>query len=252
MLLSYVDESYSQDWYYMAALLCDGPGAQALTSALDEIIDRAIRTHGVTENAELHGYELYQGEGWWAGIPPRVRIGVYNDVFEAVRIYSRAIILRGLHRAGQRLRYAVVDPPHSVVLLHLLEQIDEYAQRQHEHVLVIADEVGEQAKHRNDLALYRRSGTWGYKSRKLTQVVDTLHFAPSHASRLLQAIDLIVYLYRRLQTHTEPVERAKRANERLWERLTPVVAHSWTWYPMPGAFKNAAIKSTKAPPESGA
>lgn len=247
MLLSYVDESYSQDWYFMAALLCDGPGAQALTSALDDVIVRAVRAHGVTEDAELHGYELYQGEGWWKELPPRVRISIYNEVFEAVSQHCRAVILRGLHRAGQRRRYTVVDPAHSIVLLHLLEQIDDFARRRDEHVLVIADEVGEQAKHRSELAMYRRLGTWGYKSRKLTQVVDTLHFAPSHASRLLQAVDLIVFLHRRLETHKEPVERARRANERLWERLEPVVFHNWTWYPVP-----AERKSTKAPQRGGA
>lgn len=46
VLLAYLDESYSQDWYYMAALLCDGAGAQAITAALDAVVDKAIRDHG--------------------------------------------------------------------------------------------------------------------------------------------------------------------------------------------------------------
>jgi hypothetical protein len=216
----------------MAALLCDGAGAQAITAALDRVVEKAVRDHGVAEDAEMHGYELFQGEGWWKGVPPRVRIGVYNDAFRAIGEHSRAIILRGIHSAGLRQRYATPEPPHSVVLLHLLERIDDCAEGHGEYALVIADEVGEQAKHRSDLAMYRRSGTWGYRARKLTQIVDTLHFAPSSASRLVQAIDLVVFLYRRMETHVEPVEKAKRANEMLWARIEPKIHHRLCWRPL--------------------
>jgi len=48
-----------------------------------------------------------------------------------------------------------------------------------EYALVIADEVDGQAKHRADLSSYREVCTTGYRHRKLTRIVDTLHFAPS-------------------------------------------------------------------------
>ncbi len=231
VLLAYLDESYSANWYYMAALLCDGTGTQAITTSFDRIVAGAVRAYGIGENAELHGYELFQGEGWWKDVPPRVRIGIYNSAFQAINDHSQAIILRGLDSARLRQRYARPDPPHSLVLLHLLERVDDYAKERRKHVLVIADEVGEQAKHRSDLALYRQSGTWGYRSRKLGQIVDTLHFAPSSASRLLQAVDLVVFMYRRMETHIEPNEKAKRANEQLWARVASRVAHRRCWYP---------------------
>lgn len=158
---------------------------------------------------------------------------MYSDAFQAVADHCQAIILRGVHSSGLRQRYAAPDPPHSIVLLHLLERVDDYAKAGGKHALVIADEVGEQARHRSELAMYRRSGTWGYRARKLTQIVDTLHFAPSDASRLVQAIDLVAFLYRRMESHTEPVEKARRANERLWARIEPKVQHRLCWYPVP-------------------
>nr|WP_246400891.1 DUF3800 domain-containing protein [Jiangella mangrovi] len=230
--MAYVDESFSRDWYYMAALLCDGAGAKAIGQALDGVVEKAIKDHGVPADAELHGYELFQGEGWWKDLPPRARIGVYNDAFSVIGEHARAIILRGLDSAGLRDRYPQPDPPHSLVLMALLERIDEYSRAAGEHALVIADEVGEQAKHRSDLASYRKSGTWGYRAAKITQIVDTLHFAPSNASRLVQAIDLVVFLYRRIETHVEPNEKARRANANLWARIEPKVAHRRCWYPM--------------------
>jgi hypothetical protein len=62
------------------------------------------------------------------------------------------------------MRYSRLDPPHSIVVQHLLERLDEYGRygwssEDAEHLLVIADEVGEEARHRSDLALYRKHGT---------------------------------------------------------------------------------------------
>ncbi|BAL85333.1 hypothetical protein AMIS_1130 [Actinoplanes missouriensis 431] len=171
MLLAYVDESYSADWYYMAAMLCDGPGAQALTAALDAAVIKAVKSFGVPEEAELHGYELFNGSGWWTGVPVRARA---------------------------------------------------------------------------DLHGYLRYGTHGYRGRRLTRIVDTMHFAPSSASRLVQAIDLVVFLYRRIQTHTESDSRATRANAALWDRIAPKISHQHCWYPQP------APERTKAPRSGGA
>lgn len=155
----------------------------------------------------------------------------YNQAFQVIADHSRTLVLRGMDSAGQRRRYDVPEPPHKVVLSHLLERVNDYCKRQGEHVLAIADEVGEQAVHRNHLARYRRYGTDGYRSRKLTQFVDTLHFAPSAASRLIQAIDLVTFLYRRMETHSESDPRAKRANEALWARIMPLIAHRHCWHP---------------------
>lgn len=48
----------------------------------------------------------------------------------------------------------------------------------------------------------------------------------------MQAIDLVTFLYRRMETHTEPNDKAKRANEQLWARIEPKVHHRGCWYPM--------------------
>jgi Protein of unknown function (DUF3800) len=202
VLLAYLDESFSKDWYFMAALLCDGEGAQAIGAGLDAVVQKAVGAYGVADDAELHGYELFQGEGWWSTVKPRARIGVYNQAFQVIADNSKA-----------------------------LERTNDYCKSHGQHVLAIADEVGEQAVHRLQLARYRKQGTDGYRSRRLTQFVDTLHFAPSHASRLIQAIDLVTFLYRRMATHTEADPRASRANTALWARVTPLIAHQHCWYP---------------------
>ncbi|MGH3907365.1 MAG: DUF3800 domain-containing protein, partial [Pseudonocardiaceae bacterium] len=100
-----------------------------------------------------------------------------------------------------------------------------------DYALVIADEVDGHARHRADLSSYREVGTTGYRHRKLTRIVDTLHFAPSHASRLVQAADVIAFLYRRVFTHQETDQRSRRAKIAMWNRVRPRVHHELCWFP---------------------
>src|SRR6266508_3129053 len=143
------------------------------------------------------------------------------------------VIARSMDVVGQNARYRFPEPPHSVVLQHLLERVDECVTTLGEYALVIADEVDGQAKHRTDLSSYRDVGTTGYRRRRLTRIVDTLHFAPSHASRLVQAADVIAFLYRRGFTHRETDERSRKTKVSMWKRLEPRVHHELCWFPSP-------------------
>lgn len=168
------------------------------------------------------------------GVPVRARVGVLDDVVEAVAAQDVRVIARAMDVAGQRARYHAPDSPHTVVLQHLLERVDECVTGLGEYALVIADEVDGQAKHRADLSSYREVGATGYRHRKLTRIVDTLHFAPSHASRLVQAADVITFLYRRVFTHQENDERSRKAKITMWRRLRPRVHHELCWFPSTG------------------
>ena len=214
MLLAYVDESYTEAWFAMAALLVDGPAAVALPRELDRVAAEAARAYGLGADVELHGHEIFHAKKAWSSVPVRARIGVFDDVVEAVAGQDVRVILRAMDLAGQRARYHRPDPPHTVVLQHLLERVDECVTGLGEYALVIADEVDAQARHRADLSSYREAGTAGYRSRKLTRIVDTLHFAPSSASRLVQAADVIAFLYRRVFTVQETDERSRQGQDR--------------------------------------
>lgn len=231
--MTYVDESYNRELYFIAALLCPDREAISLTRALDAVVARAAELHGIAPHTELHGHDIFQAKGPWEHLAkmPRVRIGVYNDAFQAIAGHDVKIIIRGVNSRRLRERYNTADDPHSVVLGQLLERVDEYVARRDEHALVIADEVAQPGLYRADLSLYQQRGLWGESSRRLTRIVDTLHFAPSAASRLVQAADLIAFLYRRIETQTAPDERARRANNALWERVGPRVVSATCWTP---------------------
>lgn len=194
MLLTYVDESHSSEVYFLGAVLCPETEAISLTEALDEVVWKAIGSYGhMTPETELHAYDIFHAKRDWKYLTskPRARIGVYADALQAIADHEVKIILTGVDLVGLQRRYgANHDHPHSITLTHLLERVDEVAKRDGELALIIADECEGQDDYRQDLRQYRASGTWGYKGRKITTVVDTMHFAASSASRLLQAVDL--------------------------------------------------------------
>lgn len=233
MLLCYLDESYTADRYYIATLAVPDDAARSLTRALDDVVRKAATEHGVDEKAELHGHALMHGKEDWALMGPKIRarIGVYDAAMKAMGDHDVHVILRGVNVAALKKRYVKPYPPHSVVLQHTLERINGLSATRGHRALLIADELPDQDQYRDDLGAYQELGTPGYLPSQLTNIVDTIHFAPSRASRLLQAADLIAYMHRRIETHTETDPRAIKARERMWSHVEPRVHHRWTWWP---------------------
>jgi hypothetical protein len=235
VLLAYVDESYTSDRYYIAALIVPDTEASSLIRALDKIVDDAAWQYaGLDHRAELHAYDLVGGKGAWAPLKSlvRARIGIYGSAVQAVADHQCAIIVRGVNSQGLAARYGSrADSPHSVVMTHLIESIDRYAAKLQENALIIADEVDGQSEYRQALWTYQQGSTWGYRARKITRVIDTIHFAPSHASRLVQGADLIAYLYRRRATVTESDPRSENAWAALKERAVLKQIHFHCWHP---------------------
>jgi hypothetical protein len=227
MLLTYLDESYTKTRYLIAALLVPDADAGSLTAALDKVVARAAWDYEVCSEAELHAHDIFAGKGDWGKLAAmvRARIGVYDKALQAIADHDVTVIIRSVDIPGLDRRYRGLAHPHSVVLTHLIERIDEYAAAVGERTILIADEVDAQDSYRRDLWHYQRSQTWGYRARKIQCVLDTIHFAPSSSSRLVQAADLVAFLARRTD------ERAKRANDALWARIEPKIHHNWCWWP---------------------
>lgn len=235
MLLTYVDESYGGTYYWIAALICPEEAANPLGRALDGVVETAARKYeGIGTRAELHGHALFHGKDDWGPLQtmPRARIGVYNDAFAAIAEHDVKFIIRGVDVPRLQKRYTFPDHPHSVVLTHLLERVDEYAARQDQLALIIADEIDDAAEHRRNFWHFQRYSTGGYKARQIKRIVDTIHFAPSVSSRLLQAADLVAYLHHRRMAKADRHARAIRANDALWGRIeSQVLPGAQCWHP---------------------
>jgi hypothetical protein len=238
MLLAYADESYTKSRYWIAAVLCPEDVVFPLTMALDAVVEKAAKAYGTRTGAELHGHPLFQGQDDWASLltKPRARIGIYNDAFDAIAGFDVEIIIRGVDILGLKTRYKQsAEHPHAVVLERLLERIDDRAKQRDQLALLIADQVDGADEYRRHLWFFQRFMTAGYRARQITRVVDTIHFAPSTASRLVQAADLVAYLKMRIDSKRDLDERALRRTRRSGSGSDPRSSTTAAGIPWPGS-----------------
>lgn len=129
---------------------------------LDIVVAGAARDYEyVASDAELHGYDLFHGRADWHALAKmwRARISIYREVLAALGKLPVYTVIRGVDRQRMACRHPDLVNPHSIVLSHLLERIDEHAKKLGQRALVIADELGQedQRQYRGDLNIYRQT-----------------------------------------------------------------------------------------------
>lgn len=234
MILAYLDESGDRSAYYITALMVEDKDPIPLSSALDDVVDYAWTTYrGIRSNAELHGYDLAWGEGDWQAFRgnPSASVDVFERAIDAIAQHDVRIASRGVDLAGLQRKYRGRADPHGVVLTFALERVQWRARALSTVAIVIADEVGrQQAHYRRNFKTYQQSGTWGWRATVLDRLVDTIHFAPSNSSRLLQAADIVSYT-RYQKDRSGGNARARQFYETQWAKLEPFVTEDSCWYP---------------------
>ena len=236
MWLAYVDESLNAHRHYVTALLISEDRVNAAQRALRELAQDAEDTYDLPRTPELHGYDVFHGENDLIDMKKlvRARVALYRDALQILVGADCWVILRGVNKPGLVARYPLPDHPHRVTMAHLIERIDGFCNSKGDGVnaLIVADEHHEtQSVLLRDLITYQDSGTWGYLAKKITRVVDTIHFVNSKTNALVQGADLVSFLAFRWINHTETDARAEKAMAELWGIIEPRIHHQWCWHP---------------------
>ncbi|QNN54601.1 DUF3800 domain-containing protein [Nocardioides mesophilus] len=225
VLLCYVDESNHGDFHGFAALLADEHATKALTDDLNRIMSQASVDFGIPRTTEFHAHPMFHGKDEWSNVGARARVGLFFKVVNAITSADVTMILRSvdnrLLKARQaRENYRVHFPAEQVCFQHILQRANRVAKRQDTYALMIADNRSDRERHRERFATYQTSGTPGvYMHTTLERLLDTVHFAPSHQSRMLQAADMLAFIYRRRMTVFEQDIRSEQAMAKLWGRI---------------------------------
>lgn len=226
VLLAFVDESDRDDFRCFAALIADEFATKDLTARLNAMVRQASIDYGIPLTSEIHGHPLFHGKDDWKGIGARARAGFHERVIDTIVESDVSILLRSVSESRlrdrqERNQYPVRFPAEQVCFQHILQRVDRLAKRAGTYALVIADERGDRERHRERFATYLTEGTpGGYMHTTLNSLLDTVHFAPSHRSRMLQAADILAFTYRRHETVTESDPRARKVMDRMWSKLT--------------------------------
>lgn len=225
MLVAYLDESYSKAFLCFAAVIADENAIRMLSNQLDDLMSAATMDFGVRHGAEIHGYPMFHGKDDWAGVGARARVWTFERTIDVILASNATLLFRGTYSdrllAWQRDQgYANRHSREQVCFQHILERIDGVAHQQETYALVIADDRDDRESHRAHFESYRVRGTPGpNETTTLDRLLDTVYFAPSHPSRLLQAADILAFMYHRWNTQGNVDQRERDVMVRLWGKI---------------------------------
>jgi hypothetical protein len=119
-------------------------------------------------------------------------------------------------------------------LRYLIEKLDKELLGTSDHSILICDSGASNQEIqyiRNLLADMQNIGTGDLYPRRITQIVDTVHFSDSKRSRGIQAIDLISFLRHRMELQRANLVKRDSSVEQLWQVLEPKVVYDRVWVP---------------------
>lgn len=232
MIRAFVDESYSEDWFFMAAAITTEPRQlSGLQSSFAQLLRSESERLAIPCPPEVHGYELFQGRDMWGDVRVHERMAIAAKVIDLMESAGIQFIVRGIDRGAQRRRYRTAFHPYPMVLTHIAQQVDEFASDRGEKARIVCDEYEEHDRHRAMLNRHRISGAPTYKGSKLPNIDGELQFVRSHDSALIQAADIVAYLRHRIACNPRPAYRERRTRDHLWSKVDRMLIHDYCWRP---------------------
>lgn len=130
------------------------------------------------------------------------------------------------------------DHPHRIAFTLLVERLQVWLKQRDALGLIVADENKEVSqKLIDDFALFKEFATnWGYRRIPVTNIIDSVHFVQSHNNRILQACDVVSYMFMK-GYHL----RAKKEAEH-----KAIVGSAWTYWDHVSWLKENLSQSEKA------
>jgi len=231
MRVVFVDESERDGQvYFIGALIADADAIRHIQASLDRI-GRIVAeaSPGFDPDSEFHAYDMFHGEGDWStvGIPMRAKACVL--AVESIANSGATFVCRGVDIERLRERYAKPYPVHELALAQALESADEWLTDRGDHAIEVADEHHTAEDGRRRFRRMTLGPSAGYSARKITRLVDTLYFGPSHHSRLLQAADLATYFTNRLVTVEREAPAARASMRKIRESLDKFTHRAYIW-----------------------
>ena len=229
MLLTYIDESETKSTYYLIALTADGDAIKSVEKQFAETVQIIKTKHQIPTDIEFHASDIAYGTNAWQILKGNVEASraILERLCKIVAASGAVVHIRGIDLKTYEKYYADQNP-HRPAFAFLVERIHDYVSIRGENSLVICDEIYMQKSLRTDLNRYQSTGTFGYKPRIVTEIVDTVYFAPSSTSRMLQAADLVAYVHSQWRSQHK-VEKRREAYSEMWSYLLPCIKETSAW-----------------------
>jgi Protein of unknown function (DUF3800) len=206
----------AQPIHLIGCLIVEDVAVRPFEDALAKIAEAHFPQKSKDPTFEFHGAEIFQGSGIFRGVKPADRIAAVHAIVDAVNEHVASFGYAGV----DKLKSFANDHPHRIAFTLLVEQLQTWLKQRKALGLIIADENKEiSQKLIDDFALFKEFATnWGYRRIPVTNIIDSVHFVQSHNNRIMQACDVVTYMFMKA--------RNLRANKRAHHKA--LVGKSWT------------------------
>lgn len=195
MILFYYDEvKYhppQQDSFWLGGIGVPSEIISEIEQQVNEVSQDAFGSSLLRKNTEFHGKEICRGNGMFKGVPEDVRLAFLERL---LAIVGRNDIFR-IHVEIKPGNISHSLKPHEeIAFMYLTEQFNSLLQEQESIGMMFGDydepAIGTSVA---SLSRFRKGGTeWG-RAKEIDRIVDTVHFAKSHHSRMIQLADIFLY-----------------------------------------------------------
>lgn len=194
MFLIYYDEvKYdppNQESHWFGGIAVHVSHAGDLELKLNDISEDIFGNRLLAKETEFHGKDIIHGKGNFRGKELEYRIAVFNKLLDIVaspqvfHIYAKLNV--------SKLRFGCNVPEFAFMLF--VEKVEEFLKRDKEVGMLFGDfdqpMIGPSVA---NLSEFRSKGTRYSLGTSIDSLLDTVYFAHSHHSRLIQLADIYLY-----------------------------------------------------------
>lgn len=176
--------------YIVGGLAIPLSEVRALEGQCNDLAETTFGTRQLTENTEFHATKIYSGRGPFKGRAPADRIRLLGDLG---RIFAGAEGVKKVYAAidTSKLKFGV--DPARMAFAFFCERAQMVARGGCSLLIGDSDDKASRQMIR-EFSEYRAAGTpWGYGI-PIPNLVDAVHFAHSHHSRMIQLADVFLFL----------------------------------------------------------
>jgi hypothetical protein len=231
MYVTYFDEvkanpNNGQHYYFVGGLCVPMDRIGPIEAKLNALAADVFGNVELTTETEFHASFIYFGKGPYKGMPPVSRIQLLGRL--ASVIAEEEDVKRVIAAINVPKLYDPLKAP-SYAFTHFCERVQMAIQKGNPS-LMIGDLDDAEAKNMiRHFAKYRADGRtpWEYGI-EITSIVDTVHFARSHHSRMIQLADAYVFF----ASHRSGSRQGRMA-EALTKELSDkdLYAHRYKYWP---------------------
>ncbi len=208
MLLAYFDEvkpCEGQPYYWLGGLMLTPEVIPVLEGEMNALAEECFGADaGLTKETEFHATNIWSGTKNFKKLRnPAKRSEILKNLLTVAKRRD------GVFHVAVRMDIAKITTMadgdiEPTALMYLIERVNRFARNRGTQALLIGDLENEKVVNRSvaSLAEYRAGGTRFAYGGPINNVIDTIHFAQSHHSRLLQLADACMW-YRQLGGRTD-------------------------------------------------